>query len=329
MISKIIESYFHQFFKYSYSLTCQRQIHGNIIQHSSRADFRMAPNVFRQKKIYTAVVLDVFNASSTIKILRLNVKEAGFSFKAGQWVDFYVPGISEVTGYSMTSAPNEAKEKGILELAVKYGKFPPTHWVHNSCTPGEEVQIRVGGDFYYDPLSNKFEAEANLLLVGGGVGINPLVSILCEYRDLLLATHYQTESAIQPGRVHLLYSARTENELVFKDTFNVMEKEQPTLTCQYFVTREQETKPRPGIHYSRVEEHNVADSIQTLGEKTLCYVCGPSTMTDDVANWLQKLELVEFYILAILTHPSSSLAKQPRIGPGLPQNSSPSHSVLG
>lgn len=30
----------------------------------------------------------------------------------------------------MTSAPNEAKERGILELYVKYGKFPPTHWVH-------------------------------------------------------------------------------------------------------------------------------------------------------------------------------------------------------
>lgn len=45
-------------------------------------------------------------------------------------VDFYVPGISEVTGYSMTSPPNEAKENGILELSVKYGSFPPTHWVH-------------------------------------------------------------------------------------------------------------------------------------------------------------------------------------------------------
>ncbi|GFU37024.1 oxidoreductase NAD-binding domain-containing protein 1, partial [Nephila pilipes] len=231
MITKIIESYFSQILKYSHCLiTCHRQIHRNVIQYSSRADFRMAPNVFRQKKIYTAVVLDVCNASSTIKILRLNVKGGGFSFKAGQWVDFYVPGISEVTGYSMTSAPNEAKEKGILELAVKYGNFPPTHWVHNNCKPGDEIQIRVGGDFYYDPLTNKLEAEANLLLVGGGVGINPLVSILCEYRDLLLATQYRSESSIHPGRVNLLYSARTESELVFKDTFAIMEKEHPTLT---------------------------------------------------------------------------------------------------
>ncbi|CAL1263201.1 unnamed protein product [Larinioides sclopetarius] len=257
----------------------------------------MAPNVFRQKKIYTAIVQDVFNASSTIKILRLYVREEGFSFKAGQWVDFYVPGIQEVTGYSMTSPPNEAKEKGILELAVKYGKFPPTHWVHTSCASGAEVQIRVGGDFYYDPLANQKEAEANLLLVGGGVGINPLVSILCEYKDLLLAKQFRPEISVQPGKVHLLYSARTENELVFRDDFTEMEREHPTLTCQYFVTRHPpEPISSPGIHYSRIEEHNVADSIQTLGKKTLCYVCGPSTMTDDVANWLLKLGIEKEYI---------------------------------
>ncbi|CAL1263200.1 unnamed protein product [Larinioides sclopetarius] len=297
MITKLIESYFPQIVKFSHFLSCQRHIHGQVIQYSSRADFRMAPNVFRQKKIYTAIVQDVFNASSTIKILRLYVREEGFSFKAGQWVDFYVPGIQEVTGYSMTSPPNEAKEKGILELAVKYGKFPPTHWVHTSCASGAEVQIRVGGDFYYDPLANQKEAEANLLLVGGGVGINPLVSILCEYKDLLLAKQFRPEISVQPGKVHLLYSARTENELVFRDDFTEMEREHPTLTCQYFVTRHPpEPISSPGIHYSRIEEHNVADSIQTLGKKTLCYVCGPSTMTDDVANWLLKLGIEKEYI---------------------------------
>ncbi|GIZ00662.1 hypothetical protein CEXT_402012 [Caerostris extrusa] len=252
MITKIIESYCTQILKISHCFSSQRQIHSNVIRYSSRADFRMAPNVFHKRlvKIYTAVVEDVFNASSTIKILRLYIKEAGFSFKAGQWVDFYVPGIQEVTGYSMTSPPNEAKEKGILELAVKYGTFPPTHWVHNSCSPGGEVQIRVGGDFYYDPLANKKEAEANLLLIGGGVAC-------------------------------------------FSRYFADIEREHPTLTCQYFVTRQPKTGPSPD---SRIEEKNVGDSIKTLGKKTLCYVCGPSTMTDDVANMLLKIGIEKEYI---------------------------------
>ena len=84
------------------------------------------------------------------------------------------------------------------------------------CSGGEIVQIRVGGDFFYDPLSNKSEAEADLLLVGGGVGINPLVSILMEYVDLLHSSHLHKENSIKPGKVHLLYSGRTAEELVFK-----------------------------------------------------------------------------------------------------------------
>nr|XP_042899126.1 oxidoreductase NAD-binding domain-containing protein 1 isoform X2 [Parasteatoda tepidariorum] len=282
MILKIIEKYPSHLLKVSY----QRQFCAQSIKFSSRADFRMSPNVYRQKKIYTAVVKSIQNASPTIKIARLYVEEKGFSFKAGQWVDFYVPGILEVTGYSMTSPPNEAKEKGILELSVKYGKFPPTHWLHNYCCPGQEVQIRVGGDFYYDPLSNRDEAEADLLLIGGGVGINPLVSILYEYRDLLLASQFQSENSIRPGKVHLLYSAKTEEELVFRDKFSIIEKEHPTLICQYFVTKPK-VIPSPD---SRIKKENVADSVKELETgKTLCYICGPSTMTDDVAGWLLNL----------------------------------------
>lgn len=274
-----------------------RHISKNVIKSTTRADFRMAPHVFRQKKIYSATVQSVRNASPTIKILRLLVKEPGFSFKAGQWVDFYVPGIPEVTGYSMTSPPKDAKEKGILELSVKYGKFPPTHWVHTECCGGEEVQIRVGGDFFYDPFSDKTEAEADLLLVGGGVGINPLVSILCEYTDLLTAANLENGSDIKPGKVHLLYSAKTEEELVFKDTFTIMEAEFPSLTCQYFVTKEVDCEPKPGIKFSRIEKENVFNSIRKLQpEKTMCYVCGPSTMTDDVASWLYTIGIKKDYV---------------------------------
>lgn len=274
----------------------QRFINNNVMKNTTRADFRMAPNVFRQKKTYSAVVQEVRNASSSIKILRLLVKEQGFFFKAGQWVDFFVPGISEVTGYSMTSPPNEAKEKGILELSVKYGKFPPTHWVHTQCIGGEVVHIRVGGDFFYDPFSSATEAEADLLLVGGGVGINPLVSILLEYVNLLHTTSLQNDNSIKPGKVHLLYSGRTEEELVFKDTFMTMEKEYPSLTCQYFVTRE-ESEPKRGIKYCRIEKQDVINSISTLQpQKTVCYVCGPSTMSDDVANWLYELGIKKEYI---------------------------------
>lgn len=58
-----------------------------------------------------------------------------------------------------------------------------------------------------------------MLLIGGGVGINPLVSILMEYVDLLNIANLQSENNIKPGKVHLLYSGRTAEELVFKVSY--------------------------------------------------------------------------------------------------------------
>lgn len=45
-------------------------------------------------------------------------------------VDFMIPEVSTVGGYSMCSAPTLLKEKGVLHLAVKYAKHPPAHWIH-------------------------------------------------------------------------------------------------------------------------------------------------------------------------------------------------------
>lgn len=45
-------------------------------------------------------------------------------------VDFFVPGVEKVGGFSMCSSPGLLQREGIIELAVKYSKHPPAHWVH-------------------------------------------------------------------------------------------------------------------------------------------------------------------------------------------------------
>lgn len=43
--------------------------------------------------------------------------------------------------------------------------------------------MRVGGEFFFDPSPS--EPSVDLLLVAGGVGINPLYSIMLHTADLL------------------------------------------------------------------------------------------------------------------------------------------------
>ena len=54
----------------------------------------------------------------------------------------------------------------------------------------------------------------NLLLVAGGVGINPLLSMLKHNAELLDSGHWS--SAVSLPKAYLLYSAKETDELVFK-----------------------------------------------------------------------------------------------------------------
>lgn len=75
-----------------------------------------------------------------------------------------------------------------------------------------EVAVRVGGNFYLDPQPS--DPVLDLLLVAGGVGINPLYSILLHTADLL--RHSSPGHVYRPGRTHLCYSAKNTKDLLFK-----------------------------------------------------------------------------------------------------------------
>jgi len=65
--------------------------------------------------------------------------------------------------------------------------------------------MRVGGNFYLDlPQSNSFKSD--ILLVAGGVGINPLWSMI----------KFASENTSSFGKTTLLFSASTKDELLFK-----------------------------------------------------------------------------------------------------------------
>ena len=83
------------------------------------------------------------------------------------------------------------------------------------CKIGDKLRIRVGGDFFYaPPMLNGVD---NLLLLAGGVGINPLLSMLQHHVWLLSKMDDHHDNRTHPtGAVQLLYSAKNENELIFK-----------------------------------------------------------------------------------------------------------------
>ena len=72
--------------------------------------------------------------------------------------------------------------------------------------------MQAGGDFYFNPKLTK--PSHDLLLLAGGVGVNPLLSIF-QYVDHL---HSQADknNTFKPGTTTLLYSAKTYKDILYK-----------------------------------------------------------------------------------------------------------------
>ncbi|XP_036756918.2 oxidoreductase NAD-binding domain-containing protein 1 isoform X2 [Manis pentadactyla] len=267
----------------------------SVVKSKRKADhLERTANVIRREVLSAARVCGTTPESPSVKRLRLLVADKDFSFKAGQWVDFFIPGVSVVGGFSICSSPRLLEQDRMIELAVKYTNHPPALWIHNQCTLDSEVAVRVGGDFFFDP--QPADASRNLVLIAGGVGINPLLSILRHSVDL----HREREnkgSGYEIGTTKLFYSAKNTSELLFQKNILDLVNEFPEKTaCSLHVTKQTtqiSAELKPYITEGRITEKEVRDHIS---EETLFYICGPPPMTDFFSKQLESSHVPKEHI---------------------------------
>ena len=173
-----------------------------------------------------ATVAEVRQEPSAVKLVRLRVPtkriEGGdFTFRPGQWVDFYAPGVDKPGGYSIASSPSTLVRDGTFDVAAKQSRTNGTsHWIHDRAKAGDEVRVSVGGKFF---MSDE-DAKSPLLMVAGGIGISPLCAMLetlidDAQRRAGAGGGEVSDGTGPPGRAKghlravLLYSEKTEHAL--------------------------------------------------------------------------------------------------------------------
>eukprot|EP00466_Bigelowiella_natans_P006965 jgi/Bigna1/130130/aug1.10_g4838 len=190
-------------------------------------------------KMWTkAVVTTSRRLSPTVKSLTLKAPNT-FIFHPGQWVDFLIPHLDVIGGYSFTSTPKILQSKGTLELAVKVSKHPAASWIHEKCKQGDEVLIKSGGNFKLkggqtdgvDSASSK--APNHHVFIAGGIGVTPFVSMIRSMREggggggggkegqeenknQVIVAYERTPCLVAEG-CSLFYSATTASELIYLD----------------------------------------------------------------------------------------------------------------
>jgi len=142
---------------------------------------------------------DIIEETPTIKTFVLRPKSP-VHFKAGQFVQITVPGLGEAP-FTPSSSPNVADRLDVT--ALRTGKITE---VMHELKPG--VTLGVRGPFGKGyPMEELYGKE--VLLVGGGVGLAPL-------RSLILA---MLDEIGRFKKVSIKYGARSPQELLFHDSF--------------------------------------------------------------------------------------------------------------
>lgn len=172
------------------------------------------------------------------------------------------------------------------------------------------MQVRVGGRFVYPPPDLGEEAVRDInkiVLVAGGVGINPLMSIL---------EHLHLESLLRPARIRslrLLYGtrARSGEAILFHDRIARIlgryvnhDAAGHDYRATMYLTGTTHWSPDEISTYQGSDvshmEHNhrrisAIDLLEALRSpggsvSTIVYVCGPPGMTDEFVQTLSRAE---------------------------------------
>ena len=211
-------------------------------------------------------VLAVHEETESIRTFRLS-RPDGFDFKAGQFLTVKVQaeGRALTRCYSISSAP---EAPGYLEISVKR-QGPVSSLLHATLRPGVTLAIgRPAGPFVYPQADDR-----PIVLVAGGIGITPLLSML------------RHAVAAEPSRrVTLIYSARSLDDLAFADELSLISRHHPQARVVITLTGER----HDGYRHGRVDAKTVA---QLVPEPAGCLflLCGPLPMIEAMRPLLLDL----------------------------------------
>jgi ferredoxin-NADP reductase len=214
-----------------------------------------------------APVLAVLDEMPDIRTFRV-MRPEGFEFQAGQFVAIRikVAGGDQVRCYSISSSPEAS---GYLEISVKrQGLVSST--LHATVRPGSMLWMRAPGGAFTYPT----DEDRPLLLIAGGVGITPLVSMV------------RHGLAADPGRpMVLLYAARTEQDFAFQDELRLLARRHPALRLCFAATRSAE---RADVYRGRIDAALITTAMPDV-QHAVALMCGPQQMLDELRQMLSEL----------------------------------------
>jgi len=194
--------------------------------------------------------------------------------RAGQHVDVRLTaedGYQAQRSYSIASPPEDDGDVALTVERLDDGEVSP--YLVDEMAPGDMCELRgpIGGWFVWDA-----DDGGPLLLVGGGSGVVPLMSML---------RHRAALHSRVPAR--LLLSARSLDDVLYADELHGLDAGDDELDVSITLTR---TAPPDWPGYARRVDRSMLEEVAwPAADRPRVYVCGPTPFVETVAAGLVDL----------------------------------------
>jgi len=220
------------------------------------------------------MLAQVENVTHNVKTFRLTLPGGGqipFNYLPGQFLTLHITpaGIPTKRSYTIASTPTWHDR---IEITVKredHGLV--SRWLHNELRVGEEITIEApNGTFVFTG-----EESENVVLIGGGVGITPLMSVV----------RYLADKS-WPGKVSLILGFRTPGDFIFREEIAELKARNANLSVT--ITMSSPGNESWSGHVGRIDVALLASAVPDIAQHRV-HVCGPSEMMEATKAALREL----------------------------------------
>jgi len=214
--------------------------------------------------VLTVPIREIIEATPRARIVRLDLGDRAFDYDAGQAVLIAPHGDARRLPYSIASAPEDARRERMLELLVGGDPIEPPGFVVGALV---DIEGPLGAfTFPSRPDVRRF------LFIAGGTGIAPLRAML---RHALVVPH---------DSIGVFYSARTPDDFAYADELRAL-ADAGRIELRQAITRST-AADWTGVR-GRLTRDTLSDLVHDTA--TLCFVCGPPSLVEEVPRLLEAV----------------------------------------
>ena len=218
-----------------------------------------------QAATYSGTVTALHRLSPTTVGLTVEIPDReALAYLPGQYVNIAVPGTGQSRSYSFSNAPGDKELTFLVKLTS--GGVMSTYLTDRAAVGDALTFTGPNGSFFLR------ESERPVLLLAGGTGLAPVLSILRSLR---------ASGSTRPA--HLIYGVSTDDDLVELATIAELADDLDDFTWDYCVSDPGSAAPNKGYVTELIRDRHL------YGGDVAVYLCGPPPMVEAVRKHVAEL----------------------------------------